>query len=80
MLDLITTFEKQTGIKINKVFSDRRQGDIASCWADAEKANKLLNWKAEKISPQCYMTHGIGNKSSHTGSKMYDLSQSILFM
>lgn len=51
VLDLITTFEKQTGIKINKVFSDRRQGDIASCWADAEKANKLLNWKAEKDLP-----------------------------
>ena len=24
----------------------RRPGDIASCWADAAKAEKLLGWKA----------------------------------
>lgn len=48
VLDLITVFEKQTGMKINKVFSERRKGDVASCWADPEKANRLLKWTAEK--------------------------------
>ncbi|MFO3905287.1 UDP-glucose 4-epimerase GalE [Enterobacter hormaechei] len=48
VLELISTFEKIANLKINKIFSDRRSGDIASCWADPEKANKHLNWKADK--------------------------------
>ncbi len=48
VLDLISAFEVIANLKINKIFSDRRPGDIASCWANPEKANSYLNWKAEK--------------------------------
>lgn len=48
VLDLISAFEVIANLKVNKIFTDRRPGDIASCWANPEKANALLNWKAEK--------------------------------
>ncbi|EBF0276946.1 UDP-glucose 4-epimerase GalE [Salmonella enterica subsp. houtenae] len=48
VLELISTFEKIANLKINKILSDRRAGDIASCWANPQKANDCLNWKAEK--------------------------------
>ncbi|HBA9627238.1 TPA: UDP-glucose 4-epimerase GalE, partial [Escherichia coli] len=52
VLELITTFEKLTNIKVNKSFIERRAGDVASCWADADKANSLLDWKAEQTLEQ----------------------------
>lgn len=52
VLELITTFEKLTNIKVNKSFIERRAGDVASCWADADKANSLLDWQAEQTLEQ----------------------------
>lgn len=48
VLDLVKTFEKVNGIPIPYEVTDRRAGDIATCYADAAKAHKLLGWKAEK--------------------------------
>lgn len=48
VLEIITAFEKNTNKKIPYDIVDRRPGDIASCYADVSKANKMLNWKAEK--------------------------------
>ncbi|HAG7241045.1 TPA: UDP-glucose 4-epimerase GalE, partial [Escherichia coli] len=31
---------------------ERRAGDVASCWADADKANSLLDWQAEQTLEQ----------------------------
>ena len=54
VLDLVKTFEKVNGIKINYKITDRRPGDIASCYADATLANKELGWKAElEIEDMC---------------------------
>ena len=47
VLELITAFEKASGRKINYRIAPRRAGDIASCYADTEKAKKLLGWKAK---------------------------------
>ena len=47
VLDLVNTFEKVNGIKINKKIVGRRAGDIAACYADSTKAYKELGWKAE---------------------------------
>ena len=44
VLDLVNTFEKVNGIKINKKIVGRRAGDIAACYADSTKE---LGWKAE---------------------------------
>lgn len=54
VLDIVRNFEKVTGMKIPYKFSERRPGDIAACFADVEKANKILGWKAEKnIEEMC---------------------------
>ncbi len=47
VLDLIKSFEKVTGVKIPYQIKPRREGDIATCYADASKAYKELGWKAE---------------------------------
>jgi UDP-glucose 4-epimerase len=48
VLDLIKTFSKISGINIPYKIAGRRAGDIDSCYADASKANKELNWVATK--------------------------------
>lgn len=48
VLDIVKNFEKATGIKIKYEIAPRRAGDIAECYADPSKAEKVLGWKAEK--------------------------------
>ena len=48
VLDLVKTFEKVNNVKINYKIVARRPGDIATCYADATKAKKELNWEASK--------------------------------
>lgn len=47
VLEVIKTFEKVTGKKLNYKFVDRREGDITAAYADTAIANKELGWKAE---------------------------------
>ena len=44
--EVIETFEKALGVKINKIVGPRRSGDVPAIWANADKAEKELNWKA----------------------------------
>ena len=48
VLELIKTFEKVTGQKLNYKIVGRREGDIEQVWANPEKANNVLGWKAEE--------------------------------
>ena len=48
VLEVIDAYEKANDLKINYKIGDRRPGDIAVSYASTEKADKLLNWKAEK--------------------------------
>ena len=47
VLDMINAFEKESGIKINYKIVERREGDIATCFANPGKALRELEWKAE---------------------------------
>ena len=47
VLELIKCFENVTENKLNFKIGDRREGDVAECFADVSKANKILNWKSE---------------------------------
>lgn len=47
VLEVIKSFEKVSGKKLNYKIVDRRPGDITSAYADTAKANKVLGWKAE---------------------------------
>lgn len=47
VLELVAAFEKATGEKVPYQIAPRRSGDIAFCYADTSKAQKLLGWKAK---------------------------------
>ena len=47
VLDIVKNFEEANGVKIPYEIKPRRPGDIATCYADASKAEKELGWKAE---------------------------------
>jgi UDP-glucose 4-epimerase len=48
VLEVIQSFERVSGLKINVQYVDRRSGDIEQVWADTSLANQELRWKAEK--------------------------------
>lgn len=48
VLDVIHSFERTSGVKLNYEFLPRRPGDIVKIWADTGFANREMGWKAEK--------------------------------
>lgn len=48
VLDIVNAYQSATGKKIPYVFAPRRPGDIDECYADPEKANRVLGWQAER--------------------------------
>ena len=48
VLELISLFEKISGSSLNYKIVERREGDIEKIWAQPDKANKILGWKAEE--------------------------------
>ena len=46
VLDIVNTFERVNGVKVNYKIAPRRAGDIAACYADPTKARQLLGWEA----------------------------------
>ena len=48
VLDIINTFEKVNGVKVNYEIGSRRAGDLPEVWANVDKANNVLGWKAER--------------------------------
>ena len=54
VLEIVNTFMKVNNIDVPYKIVSRRPGDIDACYASTEKANKLLNWKAElEIDEMC---------------------------
>ena len=47
VLDLVNNFQEATGVKVPYSIKPRRPGDIATCYASADKAFEELGWKAE---------------------------------
>jgi len=47
VLEVIRSYEIASGKSIPFKFHDRRPGDISECYASAEKANRILGWKAK---------------------------------
>lgn len=48
VLDMVKAFENVNSVKVPYAIKERRPGDVATCYADASKANDILDWKAEK--------------------------------
>lgn len=54
VLDVVKAFEKATEKTVPYVLTERRPGDIATCYADPTKALELFGWKTEKnIEDMC---------------------------
>ncbi|MDH6356161.1 UDP-glucose 4-epimerase GalE [Parabacteroides sp. PF5-9] len=48
VLELLSTFEKETGVKVPYKIVERREGDIEQVWADPKHANEVLGWTAKE--------------------------------
>ncbi len=48
VLDMVKAFEKATGKQVPYQVAPRRAGDIATCYADPQKAKNELGWEATK--------------------------------
>ena len=48
VLEVIKSFEKVSGQKLNYKIVDRRPGDIEKVWANPDFSNKELGWKAQR--------------------------------
>jgi UDP-glucose 4-epimerase len=54
VLEIVRAFEKLSNRTINLSITDRRKGDVASCFADPTKAKVRLNWVAlNNIDQMC---------------------------
>lgn len=47
VLQMIQSFERTTGIKLNYQLTDRREGDVEAVYADVNYAKKVLNWQSK---------------------------------
>ncbi|GAB4129712.1 MAG: UDP-glucose 4-epimerase GalE [Raineya sp.] len=48
VLEIIQTFEQVAGQQVPYIIAPRRAGDVVAIYADAEKAQKMLGWKAKR--------------------------------
>ncbi len=57
VLQMVKTFQEVSGINIPYKIVGRRAGDIATCYANVDKAKKVLGWEAKKnIADMCLDT------------------------
>ena len=47
VLEILNTFMQVTGVYVPYQIADRREGDIEQVWAKPDKANNVLDWKAD---------------------------------
>ena len=52
VLELVQAFERATGKSVARVIAPRRAGDIAACWADPARAERLLAWRTQRTLEQ----------------------------
>ena len=65
VLDMVKAFEKSTGRKVPYKIVERREGDIATCYADPKKAREELGWVASKtLDDMCRDSWNYIEKSS----------------
>lgn len=48
VLEILRTFIKVTGVNVPYQIVGRREGDIEKVWANPDKANNVLGWKAQE--------------------------------
>ena len=67
VLELVAAFEKANNMKLPYVIGLRRDGDLPAFWADAAKAEKLLNWEAtHTVEDMCKSSWEFARKSAES--------------
>lgn len=68
VLEIVKAFEEVSGKKIPYHIMPRRDGDVAVCYADVQKAKELLGWRATKgVEEMCKDTwHYINDRNNHS--------------
>ncbi|MCK5840012.1 MAG: GDP-mannose 4,6-dehydratase, partial [Bacteroidales bacterium] len=65
VMEVIRSFEKSSGVKLNYKIAERRPGDIEKVWADTNYANKELGWRAEKSLDEMTLSAWNWEKAIH---------------
>ena len=65
VFEMVKKFEDVCGVKVPTILSPRREGDSSCCYADPEKAKKILNWEAKlDLKKMCLSAWNYANNSS----------------
>lgn len=56
VLEVIQTFERVSGVKLNYVIGPRRAGDVVQVYAGCDKASNVLGWRTERNLENCMLT------------------------
>lgn len=67
VLNMIKCVEVATGEKLNYKIVEKREGEVAVCYADVKKAEDILNWKAK------YTLHDICQSGWHFIKNMVEI-------
>lgn len=46
-MDIVQSFERATGVKVNWEYAPRRNGDVEQIWSEVDKVNQVLDWKSD---------------------------------
>ncbi|TKB68281.1 MAG: UDP-glucose 4-epimerase GalE [Nitrospira sp.] len=66
VLDIVRAFEQASGRAVPYKVAPRRPGDVASCYADPQRAFELLDWRAERgIEAMCADTWRWQSRNPH---------------
>lgn len=72
VLEMVQAFEKACSLTIPYMITGRRAGDVAACYAEANKARKLLAWKAMRgLAEMCESAWSFKKRSSSNDAKGY---------
>jgi UDP-glucose 4-epimerase len=67
VLELVSAFEDATGVSIPRKITQRRAGDIATCYAATDKARDLLGWETKKTLKEACADTWHWQKNNPTG-------------
>jgi len=65
VFDVIKSFEKTSGVKLNYKMLERRSGDVEKIWADTSFANHELSWNAMRTLDEMTLSAWNWEKTLH---------------
>lgn len=69
VLELITAFQRATGVDVPYRIGERREGDIEKIWADPSRANNVLGWSAQTPIEETLLSAWKWQQTLHTDKK-----------